>query len=362
MLALTEASRDGGKAIKILTALLFILLCNVSFSQEYKKIKAKKGDGIYTVLKQNGLAPKEYLNLFIELNKDRLGKDHSLIIGRTYLLPVRAAKDSGVQTPAPVEEVVPAKPVKEVVPLKKIHEIYGNGYHEVNIKSNELAGTVYYLVSGHGGPDPGAVGFLDNHMLCEDEYAYDVTLRLARNLTERGATVYMIIRDPNDGIRDDAYLKPDRDEVCYPSLEIPQGQLERLKQETGAVNKLYRSNKGKFQRMIVIHVDSRSRKENIDVFFYHKKGSKTGEKLALTLKETFGQRYKVHQPNRGYSGTVSHRNLYVINNSLPSSVFIELGNINHKRDQQRFLIADNRQAVANWLRDGLMEEYKKAKK
>lgn len=353
MLAVTEAFSGGGKTTKILITLLFVLVCNTSFSQEYLKIKAKKGDGIYSILKQNGLAPKEYLNLFIELNKEKLGKDHSLIIGRTYLLPVRAAKDSAVQT---------SVPVKKMIPVKKIQEIYGKGYHEVNIKSNELAGTVYYLVSGHGGPDPGAVGFLDNHMLCEDEYAYDVTLRLARNLTERGATVYMIIRDPDDGIRDEAFLKPDRDEVCYPSLQIPQGQLDRLKQETEAVNKLYNSNKGKFQRMVVIHVDSRSRKENIDVFFYHKRGSKTGEKLAFTLKETFGQRYKVHQPNRGYSGTVSHRNLYVINNSLPSSVFIELGNINHKRDQQRFLIADNRQAVANWLRDGLGEEYKKAKK
>lgn len=353
MLAVTGAFKGGGKSAKLLTAMLFILLCNASFSQEYKKIKAKKGDGVYSVLKQNGLAPNEYFDLFIELNKDKLGKNHSMIIGRTYLLPVKVAKDSVQKT---------AAPAKEVMPAKKIQEIYGKGYHEVSIKSKELAGTVYYLVSGHGGPDPGAVGFLDNHMLCEDEYAYDVTLRLARNLTERGATVYMIIRDPNDGIRDEAFLKPDRDEVCYPNLQIPQGQLDRLKQETDAVNKLYRSNKGKFQRMIVIHVDSRSKKENIDVFFYHKKGNKTGEKLAVTLKETFGQRYKIHQPNRGYSGTVSHRNLYVINNSLPSSVFIELGNINHKRDQQRFLVADNRQAVANWLRDGLIEEYKKAKK
>lgn len=353
MLAVMKAFSGGGRASKIFTALLFILLCNALFSQGYIKIKAKKGDGIYAVLKQNGLAPNEYFDLFVELNKNKLGKNHTLIMGRTYLLPVKEAKDSVVQTTVQV---------KEAVPQKKIQEIYGKGYREVSIKSSELAGTIYYLVSGHGGPDPGAVGFLDNQMLCEDEYAYDVTLRLARNLTEQGATVYMIIRDPNDGIRDDAFLKPDRDEVCYPNQQIPQGQLDRLKQQTAAVNKLYRSNKGKFQRMIVIHVDSRSKKENIDVFFYHKKESKTGEKLATILKQTVDQRYKVHQPNRGYSGTVSHRNLYVINNSLPASVFIELGNINHKRDQQRFLVADNRQALANWLKDGLMEEFKKAKK
>ncbi|HAH25220.1 MAG TPA: N-acetylmuramoyl-L-alanine amidase, partial [Prolixibacteraceae bacterium] len=205
-------------------------------------------------------------------------------------------------------------------------------------------------MSGHGGPDPGAIGFLAGHMLCEDEYAYDVTLRLARNLTECGATVYMIIRDPNDGIRDESFLLPDKDEVCFPDQPIPLSQVARLHQSTDAVNKLYDQNKGKFQRLVVIHVDSRDKKENIDVFFYHKKGSKAGEKLADILKETFGLRYAVHQPNRGYSGSVTERNLYVIKNSHPTSVFIELGNINHTRDQQRFIVSDNRQAVSNWLR------------
>jgi N-acetylmuramoyl-L-alanine amidase len=70
----------------------------------------------------------------------------------------------------------------------------------------------------------------------------------------------------------------------------------------------------------------------------------------------------MHQPNRGYEGTVSDRNLYVTKNSFVPAVFIELGNINHTKDQQRFIIADNRQAVANWLRDGLIEDYKKSLK
>ena len=341
------------KATQIIIAIVFIFHCNNSYSQEYKKIKAEKGDGIYTVLKQNGLPPNEYLDLFIELNKTKLGKENTLIIGRVYRLPIKAKIDSLIQH---------SIPAKEVVPVKKVYEIYGKNYNEVTIKSKDLFGTVYYLMSGHGGPDPGAIGFLAGHQLCEDEYAYDVTLRLARNLTERGATVYMIIRDPNDGIRDDAFLISDKDEVCFPDQSIPLSQLARLRQSTAAVNKLNAENKGKFQRLVVIHVDSRSKKENIDVFFYHNKGSKSGEKLAYTLKETIGLRYAKHQPSRGYDGSVSARNLYVIKNSIPTSVFIELGNINHTRDQQRFIASDNRQAVSNWLRDGLIEDYKKASK
>jgi len=257
-----------------------------------------------------------------------------------------------------LSQKVLAKP--ESIQEKTVYEIYGKNYREITVKSKELAGAVYYLESGHGGPDPGAIGNLNGHMLCEDEYAYDVTLRLARNLIERGATAYMIIRDPNDGIRDEQYLTPDRDEVCYPNSTIPLNQLARLKQCTVAANALHIRNKGKFQRLVVIHVDSRNTKENIDVFFYHDKGSNTGKRLANTLLQTFRQKYAMHQPNRGYGGSVSERNLYVIKNSVTPSVFIELGNINHTRDQQRFINPDNRQAVANWLRDGLIADFKKS--
>lgn len=340
-------------------AFYFLILTIQLSAQEYKTIKAKSGDGIYSVLKEYGYPPAEYLDQFIELNKSKLGKNNALISGKTYRLPLNEKPEEEINpVSAPTTPATGPAPTTE----KIVYEIFGNKYREVSIKDRELKNAVYYLMSGHGGPDPGAIGNLNGHMLCEDEYAYDVTLRLAYNLIERGATVYMIIRDSNDGIRDDQYLTPDKDEVCYPNSTIPLNQLARLKQSTAAVNDLYKQNKGKFQRLVVIHVDSRSKRENIDVFFYHDQRSDTGKKLANTLQQTFGQKYAIHQPNRGYNGDVSERNLYVIKNSYPPAVFIELGNINHKRDQQRFIIPDNRQAVSNWLKDGLIEDFRKSLK
>ncbi len=336
---------------KIIASVILIFFCFQLSAQEYQTYKAKKGDGIYSVLKQNGYSYTESLNQFVELNKSKLGKENALIIGKVYRLPLK------IDT---ITEVQKIQAKIDALPEKTVYEIFGKKYREITIKSKELAGAIYYLESGHGGPDPGAIGNLNGHILCEDEYAYDVTLRLARNLIERGATVYLIIRDPNDGIRDEQYLTPDKDEVCYPDNEIPLSQLARLKQSTAAVNSLHALNKKKFQRLVVIHVDSRSEKENIDVFFYHDKGSNTGKRLANTLKETFEKKYAMHQPNRGYSGSVSDRNLYVIKNAVSPAVFIELGNINHTRDQQRFINPDNRQAVANWLRDGLIDDFKKS--
>lgn len=238
------------------------------------------------------------------------------------------------------------------------HKIFGTAYQNVTILDNQLKGAVYYLKSGHGGPDPGAIGKLQGNLLCEDEYAYDVILRLGRKLIEHGATVYFITRDLNDGIRDAQFLKPDKDEVCYPDLTIPLNQVQRLKQRTDAINRLYLKNKGSFQRMISIHVDARTKGQNIDVFFYYDKRSKTGQKAATILRNTFTDKYARHQPNRGYEGTVGDRNLYVVTNSLPVSVYIELGNIHHTRDQQRIISSNNRQALANWLAEGLIKDFK----
>jgi N-acetylmuramoyl-L-alanine amidase len=282
---------------------------------------------------------------FIALNKSALGKNNSLIAGVKYKLP----SDESQETAS-----APAKATGKTVR----YDIFGNKYADVEITGSELKGAVFYLVGGHGGPDPGAVGKHNGFQVCEDEYAYDVTLRLARNLISEGATVYLITRDKNDGIRDEVNLKADKDEVCYPNLTIPLNQTRRLRQRTDAVNNLYKKHKGEHQRMIALHVDSRSTRENIDIFFYHDKRSETGKRTSYILRDTIEKKYREHQPNRGYTGTVSSRNLYILKNTWPTAIFIELGNMNHQRDVQRLIQPDNRQAVANWLTDGLIKDFK----
>jgi N-acetylmuramoyl-L-alanine amidase len=167
----------------------------------------------------------------------------------------------------------------------------------------------------------------------------------------------MITRDINDGIRDERFLHADHDEICYPDKKMPRNQLLRLRQRTNAVNKLYLTDRDKFQRVVIIHMDSRSKNEDLDVYFYYDNRSKSGKKLSEILLNKLKEKYNQHQPGRGYDGTVSSRNLYVLQNTYPTATFIELGNMNHKQNQKRFLIADNRQALANWLADGLIQDF-----
>lgn len=239
-------------------------------------------------------------------------------------------------------------------PEKKVrtYNIFGEKYKSVTILSEKLKGQVYYIVSGHGGPDPGAVTTVNGHTISEDEYAYDISLRLCRNLIAQGALVYMIVKDPDDGIRDEQYLKMDKDEFIHGNEAIPLNQGERLRQRTRVINNLYKENlkKGYLnQRVVEIHVDSRHQDKNIDIFFYHQKDNTESLNLATKMKETLIDKYNQHQKGRGYTGSVSSRGLWTLNNSIPPTVYIEVGNITNVKDQRRILIPNNRQAMANWL-------------
>ena len=77
------------------------------------------------------------------------------------------------------------------------------------------------------------------------------------------------------------------------------------------------------------------------------------------MRNTFQAKYDKHQPNRGFSGTVSERNLYVLRNALPVGTYVELGNLQNTLDQRRFVLADNRQALANWMTEAIISDYRK---
>lgn len=290
------------------------------------------GEGIGAFLLRNGYNPTDYKEEFININKSRLGKDNMLKLGLKYYLPKK--DDSRVEI------------------------LFGEACKRVKVESDVLKGATYYLVSGHGGPDPGAMGKYNGKDLCEDEYAYDIMLRLARILMSMNATVHIIIQDPNDGIRDDAVLELDNDETCMGEV-IPLDQIQRLNQRCRAINDLYSKERSGYCRAVFMHLDSRSENKRIDIFLYHYTKSVKGERLANIMRDKFDEKYKKHQPNRGFTGTVSERHLYVLKESNPPAVFLELGNIQNSQDLQRFLKSSNREAVAKWMAEGLVEDYVK---
>jgi N-acetylmuramoyl-L-alanine amidase len=323
--------------------LLFLFLITTSYfalgQSSNKKAIAKDGDGIHSMLKRNHLDTPSMYQAFIKLNSNKLGKNNYLIKGKEYILPTPQSKKT------------------------RSFDIFGNKYKNVTIKDQKLKGAIFYIVSGHGGPDPGAQSHRNGHTLSEDEYAYDISLRLVRELISHSATAYMITRDANDGIRDNSYLPNDKEETIWKDHKIPRNTNKKLRQRARAVNKLYKQNAGRYQRMIVIHIDSRYKEQRVDIYGYHSSKSKSGKTFTNNLIQSVKRKYKEAQPNREFSGLSKSRDqLYMIKYTSPTTSFLELGNIQNPADQVRFIKASNRQAIAEWLSLGCIVDYQQSKK
>ena len=107
-------------------------------------VVAQEWEGIYEILLRNELLPKIHRQPFIKVNAKKLNGDTLLIAGNTYELPNK------------IEEPPPMKEVKK--PTSYTNPVFGKKYENVPVIDNQLEGAIYYLVSGHGGPDPGAMG------------------------------------------------------------------------------------------------------------------------------------------------------------------------------------------------------------
>jgi N-acetylmuramoyl-L-alanine amidase len=385
-----------------------------SAEPDYHKVPAVPGDGVYSLLRRYQL-DRHSCNHEEFYRANKLSKKDGLVVGKYYTIPVllytfngktirssigiddwnlaksietyneimhqeglqkESFRDSKVlwvpyhllkcpepDIPAsaaeegPQGEEAPSNLATDKVGSRKF-PIFGPAHEYVPLESTRLRGKVFYIVSGHGGPDPGAQGKKGNHTLCEDEYAYDVALRLARNLVAHGATTYMIVRDPNDGIRSGQYLDCDTDEIVWGNKAIPLGQKTRLLQRAEIINELYDSHKRKGiseQYAIIVHVDSRSHRQQTDLFFYYQQSNATSKKLALDLQAKMKQKYQQHRSSGQYFGTVTPRDLFMLRETKVPSVYIELGNIRNAFDQQRIIIESNRQALANWLLEGILK-------
>lgn len=315
---------------------LFILLAllysaQISAAQPTSDF-AHQGEGAFRLLKRNGIHPsKVVIAEFREMNEGKFTSDGGLRKDIEYVLPIRIIDE----------------------------QLFGEKYRQVDIVSDVLKNRVFYLISGHGGADPGAIGERGELDLYEDEYAYDVMLRFGRAALAHSATVYFISQD-DDGIRDIKYLKADHDETHRNGKNVGSGKMGRLKPRVDEINRLYKKHGNAYQRVVEFHVDYFHKDRQIDVDFYY--GSRRGKELAERLRETIRLKYKTVRPGRGYKGRIFPRSWYTLVHAIPVTAYIELGNINHKGDQVRIIEPNNRQTIAEWLLDAFIEDVKSQKK
>jgi len=329
----------------IITALFFVSAL-IATAQE--RVQPIEGDGVYSLLRRHGRAVPGDVREFRELNQGRFNARGQLILGRYYILPPLREGGAATTPAAPTASGRGTNPA-----------IFGTRFQNITRTSDNLVGAAFYIIAGHGGPDPGAITRIGNRTLHEVEYNYDFALRLARNLMMHGATVHIIIQTPNVGIRDDRYLSNHRTQTTL-GAPIPRRQLDRLRQRVDAVNRLYQTERQRYTyiRAIEIHIDSRNPRQQIDLFMYYHSDEPRARRTASTLLREMERQYRIHQPGRGFSGHISHRGLYILRHMNPPTIMIEVGNFQNARDRERILNHNNRQAVANWLTNGLIEDFR----
>ena len=347
--------------------LLSLLIISDIFGQQILTVKAEKGEGIYALMKKYGLDVNICnLKLFYALND--LDPSSHLQTGKSYQLPITYhafdgitirstlnikdyslakqiekfnfqvvqnklklnvyTKDRVLWVPAHLQQCkIGTKVFKDESSVSKPKEEENTGIvgSDSDISNKPLKNKVYYIKGGHGGPDPGAMAKVQDHICCEDEYAYDVALRLGKLLSDAGGTVIYVVYDKDDGIRNDTYLKCDKTEKQSGGKDIPLNQLRRLKGRTEFVNAQYMKYKKlrvSDQIFISIHIDSRSKNLELDSHFYYFEGSKSGYELAKNVQNVFAEKYE-KQLNKSYTGTIKGRDLYVLKYSYPTALFVE---------------------------------------
>ncbi|RLD53974.1 MAG: hypothetical protein DRJ05_15505 [Bacteroidetes bacterium] len=193
--------------IKIFPVLLLIITTSLFAAKPpYLSVKPASGEGAYALMKKYKLSTEGCnLKIFKEINK--LNDDLKLLSGKSYKLPILVYKYNATSIRSTIgnndwdlaraiqeynEDLnkkglkekdyrkdnvlwVPYEYLncfdsdkKETVEVKKDKEypIFGKKYQKIDVKDKKLENCVYYIIGGHGGPDPGAQGkYMGIHFL-----------------------------------------------------------------------------------------------------------------------------------------------------------------------------------------------------
>lgn len=297
------------------TLFFWVCACSVILAQEdHYTVVAQPGDGIFSLLRKQGLDPVKHYEEFIKLNSEKIKNGSLLQVGVGYEVP--RAEDSFKKTGV----VVQSKDGVE-------QPIFDSELGQMSLKSETLKNAVYYLI-------------VENEESAED-YARAITENLAAELMVHGAQVYILGQETADSLGSDK----------------PLTQMEKMGNYIEAINKRYIQNSGKYQRVLVIRATGVNAGNQMDVAVYHYNKSELGQRFANNIQNVFKENSISNRTYKNVDMIFDDKgSLYLARNILPAISLITLENTS-KKSEEKIAVRLDRKRFANLLTNGIMNDY-----
>lgn len=299
-----------------LTLLVWVWACITLYAQNtlYFEVVAEQGDGIFSILRKQGLDPVKHYEEFVKLNEGAIKDGSFLQIGVSYKIP--KANDSFKETG---------------ILVKSDHNteepIFDRKLAHMSLKSEKLRDAVYYLI-------------LENNSKKEDSFVHEIVEEVTAALMVHGAKVYVM-----------------GDEVPMDSTgQNPLSDTQRMALYTDIINKRYIQNSGKYQRVLVIQADEISGKENLDVAVYHYNKSDQGQRMAESIQTIFRKNSLARYSSNVEMVFEDKKNLYLAKNILPAISVLTLEK-SSKDSKEKIPVRPDKAKFASWISNGILNDY-----
>ena len=277
------------------------------------------------------------------------------------------------------------------------------------IKRNKNVNKIHVILdSGHGGGDPGASGgsIKNKDLIYEDEVVYDVSKRISKLFKKKGIVVHPTLYDPNQN-KPVRYLsnRHDKDEQLlvtprYSARNSRIGANMRVYLVNHIYQKLRKKNISPENILFIsLHGDSlHSSLSGVMVYFadhrlrrgqfglknniyrrikeyksrltFQKKDNKYSERLSKSfgkkiIKEFQKQNLRTHRISsavRGYLYRKGKKTLPAVlrYSKVPTSVLIEIANLNNRRDRKDLLKSKTRQRMAKAIANSVYSHFSRS--